>query len=156
MGKDYWIDLRRCFTSNGVLNQNHVLEMFGEYSGFPPNELRQKIIEIMKSESEQSAWTHAGRVVNDMNFHTHEAWIEYMSEDSTPCNELMLYVLNRIHYRHMVVFTANQAWTTVKPDSSITVEDLLSICDLCLVYLGSKTFGELKCLPMCAPPFPHT
>ena len=106
-GKDYWIDLCRCFTSNGVLNQNHVLEIFSEYSGFPPDELRQKIIAIMKNESEQSAWTHAGRVVNDMNFRTHEAWIEYMSENSTPCNKLMLYVLNRIHCRHTVVFTAN-------------------------------------------------
>ena len=55
MGKEYWIDLRRCFTDTGVLNQNHVLEMFGEYSGFPSDELRKKIIEIMKSDSEQSA-----------------------------------------------------------------------------------------------------
>ena len=130
MGKEYCIDLRRCFTDNGVLNQNHVLEMFGEYSGFPPNELRQKIMEIMKSDSEQSVWIHAGRVVNEMNFRTHEAWIEFMSEDSTPCDELMLYMLNRIHCRHTVVFTANRAWSTVKPDTT----SLSKTCSVFVIY----------------------
>ena len=85
MGKEYWIDLRSCFTSDGRLNQNHVLEIFGKYSGFPPDELRQKIIAIMKNKEEQAAWVHAGQVVNDMNFRTHEAWIEHMSENTTPC-----------------------------------------------------------------------
>ena len=158
MGKQYRIDLHRCFTSDGKLNQNHVLEIFGEYSGFPPDELRQKIITIMKNKEEQAAWIHAGQVVNDLNFHTHKAWIEYMSENTTPCDELMLYVLNRIYCRHMVVLTANRVWTTVKPDNNNkTVEDLLSTCDQCSVFLGNHTFGELKRLPMCAPPLPpHT
>ena len=82
-------------------------------------------------------------------------WTEYMSEESSPCDELMLYVLSRIHCRHTVVYTANRVWTTVHADGKTTVDDLMSICDLRLVYLGGKTFGELKKLPMCAPPLPQ-
>ena len=44
---------------------------------------------------------------------------------------------------------------TVQADNKLTEVDLMSICDLRLVYLGNKIFGELKKLPMCAPPLPH-
>ena len=155
MGKMFWIDIHRCFTSDGKLNQNHVLELFCEFSGFEPDELRKRVMSIMTSDKDLSLWQHVGRVVTGLNFVSYEAWVEHMKVNSTPCDELLLYVLNRIHCRHTVVFTANRAWSTLKPESNITTDDLLSICDLRLVYLGNKTFGELKRLPMCAPPLPQ-
>ena len=155
MGKMFWIDIRRCFTSDGKLNQNHVLELFCEFSGFEPDELRKRVMSIMTSDKDLSLWQHVGRVVTGLNFVSYEAWVEHMKVNSTPCDELLLYVLNRIHCRHTVVYTANRAWSTLKPESNITTDDLLSICDLRLVYLGNKTFGELKRLPMCAPPLPQ-
>ena len=154
MGKNYWIDLRRCFI-NSKPNQNHVLELFGEFSGFEPSELRQRAVTILSSETEIPYWSHAGSVLLGLNFMSYSDWLKYMSEDSSPCDELMLYVLNRIHCRHTVVFTSNRIWTTVQADNKLTEEDLLSICDLRLVYLGNKIFGELKKLPMCTPPPPQ-
>ena len=154
MGKNYWIDLRRCFI-NSKPNQNHVLELFGEFSGFEPSELRQRAVTILSSETEIPYWSHAGSVLLGLNFMSYSNWLKYMSEDSSPCDELMLYVLNRIHCRHTVVYTSNRIWTTVQADNKLTEEDLMSICDLRLVYLGNKIFGELKKLPMCAPPLPQ-
>ena len=153
MGRIYWIDLRRCFIT-GKQNPNQVLEMFSDYSGFEPAELRKRIVTILKTESEVPLWSDVGNVVLGLNFTTYSEWVEYMSENDTPCDELMLYVLSRIHCRHTVVLTSNRAWTTVKADGNTTVDDLLHICDIRLVYLGSKTFGELKRLPMSAPPLP--
>ena len=153
MGKNYWIDLQRYFT-DGKLNQNHVLEMFGEYSGFEPGELRKHAVTILNMETEIPYWSHAGNVLLGLNFMSYSDWLEYMTDESTPCDELMLYVLSRIHCRHMVVHTANRVWTTVRAYGNITADDLMSICDPHLVYLESKTFDELKRLPMCAPPPP--
>ena len=154
MGTNYWIDLRRCFI-DGKINQNHVLEMFGVYSGYEPSELRQCAITILNTETEIPYWSHAGSVLLGLNFMSYSEWTEYMSDESSPCDELMLYVLSRIHCRHTVVYTANRVWTTVYVDGKTTVDDLMSICDLRLVYLGGKTFGELKKLPMYAPPLPR-
>ena len=154
MGKNYWIDLRRCF-NNSEPNHNHVLELFGEFSGFDPSELRQRAVTILSSKTEIPYWSHAGSVLLGLNFRSYSDWLEHMSKDSSPCDELMLYVLNRIHHRHTVVYTSNRIWTTVQADDKLTEVDLMSICDLRLVYLGNKIFGELKKLPMCAPPLLH-
>ena len=151
MGKNYWIDLHRCFI-NSEPNHNHVLELFGEFSGFEPSELRQRAVMILSSKTEIPYWSHAGSVLLGLNFWSYSDWLDHMSKDSSPCDELMLYVLNRIHYRHTVVYTSNRIWTTVQADDKLTEVDLMSICDLHLVYLGNKIFGELKKLPMCAPP----
>ena len=152
MGKNYWIDLRRCF-NEGKLNQNHVLELFGQYSGFEPSELRQRAIAILSTETEIPYWSHAGTVILGLNFMSYSQWIKHMTKENSPCDELMLYVLSRIHCRHTVVYTTNRVWTTVQADGKTTVDDLMSISDLRLVYLGGKTFGELKkSTYVCTPP----
>ena len=153
IGKLYWIDLRRCFKDN-KLDPSHVLEIFCDYSGFTTDELRERIIRIMRLKNEVRFWSHAGSVVTQMNFVTYDEWLDMMENPNTFVDELMLYALSRIHSRHTVVMTANRIWTTVKQESDLTIDELMSVCDIRLVYLGNKTFGELRRLPVNAPPLP--
>ena len=141
MGKMYWIDLRRCFSHEG-LNPNHILEIFGGYCGLDPVELRKRVIEII--EDDQKFWQHLGNVMLHMKFTTFDDWIADMKCHTCLCNELMLFILNKIHCRHTVVYMANHSSSTVHSPEPMDEAELHSIFDLHLMYLENYTFGELR------------
>ena len=145
LGKTYWVDLRRCFNSSGP-KPSHVFEIFGQYSDVDLVTLRQRILDILKEDTD--FWESVGRVFFNMNFTTLDYWIEHMEKHTTPCDEFMLYALNRIHCRHTVVYTKQRSWSTVHADQPMSPAELHSVCDIHLVYLGGQTYGELRRLPM--------
>ena len=149
LGKSFWIDLRRCFNSSGA-NPNHVLEIFGQFSAVEADILRQQVLDIVKEESD--SWESAGRVVLNMKFTTLDMWLDNMEKPTTHCDEFMLYVLNKIHYRHTVVYTKNRSWSTVHVEEPMSPEELHRVCDVHLVYLGEQTYRELRRLPMVPGP----
>ena len=150
LGKYFWIDVRRCFNVER-LNPNHVLEMFSVFSSMEASVLRETALKLMKSEV--PFWKHASSVVMQMNFITYEEWCAAMEHENCMCDEFMIYVLSRLHYRHTLVYTANRLWCTMKLSEELDRSELHSKCDLHLVYLGNNTYGELKRKPTTpAPP----
>ena len=74
-----------------------------------------------------------------------------MEENDTRCDELMIHALPRIHCKHCMIITSKRTWSTVQQqDDTLTLDKLLSICDVKLAFLGNITFGELRHLPMSA------
>ena len=135
------------------MNPDHVLEIFCGFSGFKPSELHKHTLTIMEDPNEKNQWSHTGSVIMQMNFVSYDQWIKNTKKPDTPCDELMIHALSRIHCRHCLIITSKRTWSTVEEeDNSLTLDELLSICDIRLAYLGDKTFRELQCLPMCAPP----
>ena len=59
-------------------------------------------------------------------------------------DELVLYALCRIFHRHAFIICNDRVWTTIKSDVPLTINELLDICDLKLVFLRPGIFGELK------------
>ena len=106
LGKSFWIDVRRCFNQSG-LNTSHVLEIFGQFSDQSPEDLRERVVNIVKEDTKY--WDHLGTVVLQMKWMSLEYWLEMMSKPDCMCDELMLFVLNRIHCRHTVVYTKNRS-----------------------------------------------
>ena len=149
LGKSFWIDVRRCFNQSG-LNTSHVLEIFGQFSDQNPEDLRERVINIVKEDTKH--WDHLGTVVLQMKLMSLEHWLEMMSKPDCMCDELMLFVLNRIHCRHTVVYTRNRSWSTVHSTTPLSEDELHRECHVHLVYLGNYIFGELRHLPML--PFP--
>ncbi|MCG8625011.1 MAG: hypothetical protein MJE68_23800, partial [Proteobacteria bacterium] len=145
LGKSFWIDRRNCLKNNR-LNENHILEIFGRYSGKDPDQLRAEVMTII--DEDVKLWQHTGTVYLHMNFLLFEEWRKMMALPTQPCDELMIFILSRIHCRHTVVYTRNRSWSTVSSPDPLDEQELHSICDLHLVYLGNNMFGELKRLPM--------
>ena len=149
LSKNYWLDVRRCFI-NDTVNANHVLELFCEYSETDPFSLRKKVLKMVTEESK--FWEHVGSVVLHMKWLTLSEWVTAMEKDTTCCDELMLYVLCRLHCRHAIVYTLNKSWATLHTDGPVDSETLFEACDLHLVYLGDYMYGELRPIPLCEPP----
>ena len=145
MGRYYWIDIRHCFTVE-QLNPNHVLEYFSLFSSLDPVSLCSMV--IIKIPKERPYWTHAGAVVCQMNFITFEEWEHMMQKDNCMCDELMIFMLSRMHYCHTMIYTANRVWCTIHNIDGMDNSEIHSKCDLHLVYLGNNTYGELKRKPM--------
>ena len=140
LGQHYWIDVRRCF-SNMKINPNHVLEVFGAFSNLEPSALRETVIDMLKEN--KSDWAHRASVVTQMNFISFDEWKAQMANENCMCDELMIFILSKLHYRHTVIYTANRLWCTMRLDKPMDWRELHSKCDIHLVYLGNYTFGEL-------------
>ena len=150
MGKHYWIDIRHCFTVE-QLNPNNVLEYFSTFSSLDPVTLCSTVIEMIPEE--RPYWTHASAVVCQMNFITFDEWETMMQKDNCMCDELMVFMLSRMHYCHTMIYTANRVWCTIRNIEGMDNSEIHSKCDIHLVYLGNNTYSELKRKPMTpAPP----
>ena len=95
----------------------------------------------------------AGTVITQMNFITFNEWHASMKHDNCMCDELMIYILSRLHYRHTLIYTTSRPSCTLQHSEDMDITELHSKCDLHLVYLGNNTYGQLKHKPMMpAPP----
>ena len=77
----------------------------------------------------------------------------------TVCNdyyysdELFVYALCRIFHRHAMIVCYDRVWTTINPQHTLSINELLDMCDLHLVFLRPGIYSELKlkkqhgCLP---------
>ena len=128
-----------------------MLEMFGSFSDLEPNTLRKTAMTMLDEELEY--WKHTGMVIMQMNFITFEEWHASMECKNCMCDELMIYILSRLHYWNTLIYTASRPWCTLLESESMDITKLHSKCDLHLVYLGNNTYGQLKCKSMMpAPP----
>ena len=148
MGLMHWIDVRWCFIGKKV-NNSHMLELFCKYTDSDPFTLRTKILDVQE---EYDFWDKIGRVVLAFKETTLSSWIKYMHLPYARCDEFMLYILCRIHYRHAIVYTLKRPWTTVHCNAGFSFATLPDLCHIHLVYLGEHLYGELRPLPMSSAP----
>ena len=66
-----------------------------------------------------------------------------MADVHTPGDELTLYVLARMYRCHAYVYTQMFWWTTLLYTLPITEQELVSQCEIVLVYVKDGIFGEL-------------
>ena len=67
-----------------------------------------------------------------------------MLNDATAYDELFLFVLSRIHYRHSIVYNMKRSWTTLCIPYMMTNKEIHAACDLHLIYLGQDVYGLLQ------------
>ena len=67
-----------------------------------------------------------------------------MSSDSVFGDKLMIYALLRTYQRQTVVFTSRGFWMTLRSDDPISVNRIMEICDIKLLYVGLHMYGELR------------
>ena len=83
------------------------------------------------------------KVAFDQQKTTLRTWLEKMADMHTPGDELTLYVLSRMYRRHAYVYTQMFWWTTLLYNLPVTEQELVSQCEIVLVYVKDGIFGEL-------------
>ena len=72
-----------------------------------------------------------------------DTWLKQMSYWGIKADELAVYVLSDMLNVHSFIVTKNQPWTMVDASVTVTVMEILSLCQVKLVYLSDNKFGRL-------------
>ena len=68
-----------------------------------------------------------------------------MEKPSSPGDEFVLYILGKMYYRHIIVMTGQNIWCTIENHHNMSIQELLEVCSVHLVYLGKHQYGVIKC-----------
>ena len=67
-----------------------------------------------------------------------------MEHIDTAGDELCLFLLGRIYFRHSTVLTKYSMWSTIDISLRVTDQELISCSSIKLVYMGGNAYGILR------------
>ena len=158
LAKTYSLDIT-CWLDGSVMNSGAIFELFGEYSSESGLQVQKNMLKFLgitkncgadKSIILKNSW-----ITLHMHDLTVQQWADAMFMKDTLGDEIALYVLCKMYHHHVAVVTSAKIWSTVECDTPMSDQELLSLCDLCLLYIELGVFGELKLRPA-MPPAPLT
>ena len=122
-----------------------MFDIFGNYSRHTGTEVRIKLLENIASNVKfyepRSVICLQTRQIKFTD------WVTALANEEVYCDELALMGLCYMYHKHCLVLTQNKLWSTVQADLPMSLMDLLKICTVRLVYLGSLKFGVLTWRP---------
>ena len=107
-------------------------------------ELRKQVIDIVKSDKEY--WVHVASVVLPLRPESFDEWLAIMEDPRGPCDEMFIYILSKVHFRHTIVYHMKRPWCTIQHTEPLSEDKIHAGCNLHLIYLGQDVYGELRCL----------
>ena len=153
---NHWVDTKRFVTSSNRVLPNALFEMFGEYSSETGAEVRDNLV----------GWTYdnfreiktATNIALSQRRIELKEWIQEMSDEKTPGDEIALYILCKMYRRHVFVYTRKWWWTTLLYTMPSSADELIKKCDKTLVFINTGIFGEIKVIraPNANPSVPST
>ena len=112
---------------NGTPKPTGMLELFAQYSGDEPNDIRKDMISFVRDTNNRIAEICKDALAYKlMSFNT---WVSKMSLKKSVCDEIALYVLCKLYSRHAIIYTTKGYWTTIS-DSGLTGAEIEKKCDL--------------------------
>ena len=139
--KGTWINTKRFVNNSNRPVADAMFSLFGEFSNQTGPEVRDTMI----------GWYYDNlrllervfKVALDQQKTTLRVWLDNMADVHTPGNELTLYILARMYRCHVYVYTQMFWWTTLLYTLPVTEQELLSQCEIILVYVKDGIYGEL-------------
>ena len=85
---------------------------------------------------------------------TLQGWINEMASEQTLGDEIALYILSRMYWKHAFVYTQMFWWTALLYTWPVQEKELMDKCEVVLVYMKPGAFGELQkiCPPTASSP----
>ena len=139
--KDYYVDQSRTYL-NDVRNLNLIFEQFGAFSAETSATACNCMIHSV--ENDMAEFKTSCRMALQVKQITGEEWVTKMKSSNTPRDELCLFVLGLIYFRHSAIVNKYNVWCTVDTSMRITEKKLLEWSSICLVYLGNSCYGILR------------
>ena len=139
----YWVDTRRFISKTKRELANGMFEIFGDFTNESASSVRDNLVGwIYDNYRSVERWTHVILQHKDM---TLSGWIESIRKDSTPGDDMCLYLLARMYNKHVYVHNKMFYWCTavhvIKREMDL---DLINDCDVELVFVHPWVFGEVK------------
>ena len=139
--KDFNLDLSRTY-KNGMLNGNMIFELFGEFSNEPSDKVRRCMINSVKNDVNE--FNSCCRTALQLKGVSGDQWIHNMENNNTAGDELCLFLLGRIYFRHSTVLTKYSMWSTIDTALRVSDSQLISWSSIKLVYMGHNAYGILR------------
>ena len=144
-----WIKTKRFVNNSNRPVAEAMFALFGEFSNQAGSEVRDTMI----------GWSYDNfrllegvfKVALDQRKTTLRIWLEKMADVHTPGDELTLYILARMYRRHAYVYTQMFWWTMLLYTLPVTKQELVSQCEIVLVYVKDGIYGELDKIRSPAP-----
>ena len=121
-------------TKNRRVNHNSMYEIFSRWSLDEADELKALIIDKIKTD--YAYYSRVSLLWTKLKGTTFNEWLYHVRGPNVGADELMLFILCREFDRHCVVFTKTRTWSTIQSETPINENDLISRCDLLLLYMG--------------------
>ena len=141
LAHEYAVDTSK-ITWSGEINNNHVFEMYSDFSITKDSvKLRMEMLTFVSENSARyRQYCYPLLKMHGLDLVSWTASITYFGKSA---DTLCLYALSDMLGVHTCVITKNRPWTTIDPNFNGTLDDIMKICHVNLVYLGNKKFGRL-------------
>ena len=141
-GTGVWIDTVRFTKGSSLHNPGRLYSLFGEYSSQSADEVRDLMIgRIYDNYNNVKSWTCMAMQHKEINF---DSWLEGMQKTTTHGNDITLYILTRMYNKHVFIHNLMYGWSTLPFRMEDSYKDIVSKCDLELVFLKCWAFGEVN------------
>ena len=139
--QDYTID-----TSNihwgGEIHHGHVFDIYAIFSPTKDSvKTRLDMLQFVMSNRQQYDWN--AHLYLSMNKMTLGVWLERMSFFDVGADALAIYALSDMLGLHTTILTMSKPWTTIDSGYGGTVEDILDVSSVNLVYMGHHRYARL-------------
>ena len=139
----YWVDTRRFLSKTKRELANGLFEVFGDFTNELASIVRDNLMGwIYDNFRNIGMWTKL--MLTEKN-QTLSAWTENMQKETTPSDDMCLYLLARMYNKHIYVHTKLFYWCTAihKIRHEFDLE-LINDCAIELVFVHTWVFGEVK------------
>ena len=139
----YWVDTRRFVSKTNRELANGLFEIFGDFSKELAGTVRDNLMGwIYDNFQAVEQWMHLMLKEREISL---SGWIENMHKDTTPGDDICLYLLARMYNKHVYVHNNLFYWCTaihiIKSEVNL---ELINDCEIELVFVHPWVFGEVK------------
>ena len=139
--RDYTIDTSNLYWG-GEVNKDHLFDIYKNFSSEKDSvKTRMSMLEFVANNV--TKYTRNCYCYLRMNELTLDQWVRKLTHFDNGGDALSLYAMSDMFGVHTTVLTKGRAWTTVHGNYPGTLDDVLQLSDVKLVYLGQDCFATL-------------
>ena len=136
----YFVETDSFYSRKGRTKPDGIYELFGKMVHKSAEKTREDLVEW--ANRHRSEVTEAGTVMLNNDKKDYAWWILTTTHQKNPVDELSLWGLCKMLFKHAVVYTPDHTWTTLR-DKSLEIEKIDKICDVHLAYMGYGKFASI-------------
>ena len=136
----YLVETDQFYSRKGTTKPDGVYKLFGDMINKSADQVREDLVEW--SYRNRNEVTEAGTVTLNHDKKDFSWWILTTTHKKNPVDELSLWGLCKMLFKHAVVYTPDYTWTTLR-DKSLDIEEIDKICDIHLAYMGYGKFASI-------------
>ena len=144
LGKKYNVNRTKCVVKN-IVDYDHLFRIFCNYSDEEPDQVRKSVVWTVRQNPR--LYENVGEIVLSMKNLSLPDWLDLISNRKIYGDELLLFILCKQWHRHAMIVCNNRHWSTLDPKGVMDEDTLMSVCDLCFVYVRPGVFAELSRKP---------